>query len=151
MASVSVSELVLFIAALTVAAGVATTLTASVSDISQVVSERGSGVADQIATDVEIISDPGSPSSIYDDAGRGNVTVLVKNTGGTTLPADPDVIEFLVNGTYTRVSNVSVVGTDTWSEGEVATVTAQRSLPPGEHRVVVIVEGDRETLRFRVP
>lgn len=151
MASVSVSELVLFIAALTVAAGVATTLTASVSDISQVVSERGSGVAEKIASDVEVISDPGSPASIYDDAGSGNVTVLVKNTGGDTLPTDPDAIEFLVNGTYTQVSTVTVVGTDSWSEGEVAIVTAKRSLPSGEHRIVVIVNGDRETLRFRVP
>ena len=149
MASVSVSELVLFIAALTVAAGVATTLTASVSDISQVVSERGSGVADQIASDVEVISDPGSPSSIYD--GNGTVTVLVKNTGSDTLPVDPDSVELLVNGTYTQVSTVTVAGAESWGEGEVATVTAERSLPPGEHRVVVIVHGDRETLRFRVP
>lgn len=149
MASVSISELVLFIAALTVAAGVATTLTASVSDISRVVSERGTGVADQIATEVEVISDPGTPDSIYD--GSGNLTVLVKNTGDSVLDGDPGGVEVLVDGEYVAVSNLSVVGAESWRTGEVAVLTVERSLDPGEHRVVVIVNGDRELLRFRVP
>lgn len=150
MASVSVSELVLFIAALTVAAGVATTLTASVTDISQVVSERGTGVADQIATEVEVISDPGSPASIYDDD-TGNITVLVKNTGESVLDPEPGGIEVLVDGEYTAVSDLTVVGAEHWREGEVAVLTVERALDPGEHRVVVMVNGDRELLRFRVP
>lgn len=149
MANVSVSELVLFIAALTVAAGVATTLTASVSDISQVVSERGDGVADSIATEVEVISDPGSPASIYDDS-TGNVTLLVKNTGDGQLAATTDRVEVLVDGSYTRVANVTVVGGDEWREGDVARVTVESSLSEGEHRIVVIVDDDRELLRFRV-
>lgn len=78
MASVSVSELILFIAALTVALGVATTLTTNVADISNSIGERGGSVSDDIKTDVEIISDSGTPESIYD--GDGNVTILVKNT-----------------------------------------------------------------------
>lgn len=149
MANVSVSELVLFIAALTVAAGVATTLTASVSDISRVVSERGEGVADSIATEVEVINDPGSPASIYDDS-TGNVTLLVKNTGDGQLAATTDRVEVLVDGSYTRVANVTVVDGDEWYEGDVARVTVESSLSEGEHRIVVIVDDDRELLRFRV-
>lgn len=150
MASVSVSELVLFIAALLVATGVATTLTASVSDISQVVSERGNGVADQIATEVEVINDPGSPASIY-NATSGNITLLVKNTGSGTLPADPKAIEVLVDGNYTQVSNVTVAGGGNWREGDVAILTVEETLSSGEHRIVVFINEDREILRFRVP
>lgn len=147
MATVSVSELVLFIAAITVAAGVATTLTASVTDISSVVSERGSGVADDIATEVEIISDPGSPDAIY---ANSTVTLLVKNTGERTLAAEPGQVDVLVDGTYVTVDDVTVVGAAEWREGEVARVTVSKTLSPGSHRVVVFVDEDRELIRFRV-
>lgn len=147
MASVSVSELVLFIAALTVAAGVATTLTANVMDITNAVSERGSGVADKIETEVEVISDPGSPSSVYDD---GTVTVLVKNTGERPLDASPGGVDVLVDGSYETVADVTVVGDATaWRSGEVARVNVSRTLASGAHRVVVYVGEDEEVLRFR--
>lgn len=151
MANASVSELILFIAALTVAAGVATTLTASVTDISNVVSERGSGVAQKIGTEIEVINDPGSPGSIYNRSGNENVTLLVKNTGAETLPADPDRIDVLVDGTFQSVANVTVVGgASDWGRGDVVRLTVERALSPGEHRAVVIVNEDREVLRFRV-
>jgi flagellar protein FlaG len=149
MANVSISELVLFIAALTVAAGVATTLTANVTDISNAVSERGGSVADKIETDVEVISDPGSPSSIYDNDSE-TVTVLVKNTGEQTFAAEPSQVDVLVDGSYETVDNVTVVGSEsTWRTGEVARVNVSTALSSGEHRVVVYVDEDKEVLRFR--
>lgn len=149
MANVSISELVLFIAALTVAAGVATTLSANVMDISNAVSERGGGVADKIETEVEVISDPGSPSSVYDND-TDTVSVLVKNTGERTLDASPSGIDVLVDGQYATVENVTVVSDGSqWRSGEVVRVNVSRTLSPGDHRVVVYVGEDEEVLRFR--
>ncbi|MFC7045653.1 flagellar protein G [Halobacteriaceae archaeon GCM10025711] len=84
MANASITELVLFIAALTVAAGVATTLTANVAEISNAVQERGDGVADNIETEIDVITDPGSPSAIYNGTSE-TITLLVKNTGERSL------------------------------------------------------------------
>jgi len=151
MASVSISELILFIAALTVALGVSTTLMSNVQDISQSLGAKGDGVTEQIETDVEIISDPGSPSAIYDD-GSGNVTVLVKNTGQKTLAADGTELDVLVDGEYQTIENATVVGAPdahAWRSGEVLRVTVTRSLDPGSHRIAVHANGDTATIRFR--
>lgn len=151
MASVSVSELILFIAALTVALGVATTLTTNVADISNSIGERGGSVSEDIKTDVEIISDGGAPDAIYDDA-TGNVTILIKNTGQKTLPADGSQLDVLIDGRYATVANATVVGrqrASTWGPGEVMRVTLSSSLDPGPHRIKVIANGDSSTLRFR--
>jgi flagellar protein FlaG len=151
VASVSVSELILFIAALTVALGVATTLTTNVADISNSIGEQGGSVSDDIKTDVEIISDSGTPGSIYNDT-EGNVTILVKNTGQKTLPADGSQLDVLIDGEYAQVENASVVGRPNasgWGPGEVLTVTFSRTLSTGDHRVKVVANGDSSTLRFR--
>ena len=151
MASVSVSEMILFIAALTVALGVATTLTANVADISNSIGERGSGVAEKIKTEVEIISDSGSPDAIYDD-GEENVTILVKNTGQKTLAADGSQLSILVDGRYATIQNATVVGRPdarAWRPGEVLEITVSRQLDPGDHRVKVSVRGDSTTIQFR--
>lgn len=151
MASVSVSELIIFIAALTVALGVATTLMSNVQEISQSMGEKGDGVAATIETDVEIISDPGSPEAVYDDS-TGNITILVKNTGQKTLAADGTELDVLVDGEYATIENATVVGAPdaaAWRSGEVLRVTVSRPLDAGPHRVTIHANGDSETLRFR--
>ena len=151
MASVSVSELILFIAALTVALGVATTLTVNVADISNSIGERGGSVSEDIKTEVEIISDSGSPDAIYNDT-DGNVTILVKNTGQKTLPADGSQLDVLVDGEYQRIDATAVVVAENatgWGPGEVLRVTVNRSLDPGDHRIKVIANGDSSAIRFR--
>jgi len=149
MANVSISELVLFIAALTVAAGVATTLTTNVMHISNAVSERGGDVANKIQTEVQIINDPGSAGSIYNSS-TGNVTLLVKNTGDRPLDARPGQFDVLIDGQYRVPANVTVLGSaSTWRPGEVVAVTITDSLSAGPHRAVVYVDDDKEVLRFR--
>lgn len=149
MASVSSSTLIIFIASLLVAASVAGTMTNGVQRLSGALSDRSVDVSQEIQTDVEIISDPGSPSAIYaDDA--NNVTILVKNTGSETVAAVPDKFEVVVNGRFRTNVSVAVVDGSTWKPGNVARLNVSEvDLGAGDHRAVIIVNGDREVLEFR--
>ncbi|CQH54839.1 fla cluster protein FlaG [Halobacterium hubeiense] len=150
MASVSSSTLIIFIASILVAASVAGTMTNGVQRLSGALGDRSVDVSEQIRTDVELISDPGSPSSIYDSS-DDTITLLVKNTGSKTLPARPGTFDILVNGRYVSPSNVNVtvIGGGQWQTGDVARVTLERDLSADDHRIVVTVNGDEELLEFR--
>jgi len=149
VASVSSSTLIIFIASILVAASVAGTMTNGVQRLSDALGDRSVDVSKEIQTDVEIISDAGSPDSIYDD-GSNNLTVLLKNTGSNSLGADPDIVEFIVDGQYQTGLTVEVVDGTSWTPGNVARVNATGvDLESGDHRIVVIVHGDEEVLEFR--
>ncbi|WP_121741730.1 flagellar protein G [Natronorubrum halophilum] len=153
MAGESVSTLILFIAAMLVAATVAGTLVTTVTDISGSIDTHSGDVSDQIDTDIEIISDPGS-DAVYDG---DTVSILVKNTGQKTLAVDGSDIDVLVNGEYVTNSVTATVygdaGDSSLRSGEVAQLdVSDQTLETGEeHRVVVIAIGDRETLEIYVP
>ncbi|UWG48019.1 Archaellum protein G, flagellin of FlaG/FlaF family [Halanaeroarchaeum sp. HSR-CO] len=146
MASVSSETLIIFIASLLVAASVAGTMTTGVNRLSDALGDRSIDVSDEIRTDIEIISDPGS-NQTYDGS---NVTVLVKNTGSGTLAHDPDTIDVLIDGQYRTAVSTTVIEQDTWREGSVIRLTVTGvDLATGDHRVVVDIDGDREVLEFR--
>lgn len=156
MGSDSVSALILFIAAMLVAAGVAGTLVTNVNDISNSIDTYSGDVRDQIDTDIEIISDPGSDAIYNDTDGNETVSILVKNTGQKTLASDGSDIDVLVDGSYVSRNSLSLEildgdGSATWRSGDVAELEIDRTLERGtEHRVVVIANGDRETFEFYV-
>ena len=149
MASTSVSTLVIFIAAVSIAAAVSGVMVTTVGDIANSVDDRGGDVAADLDTDIEIISDPES-GAVY-NATREEVTVLVKNTGRRTLAAQPSVVEVLVEGRYVPSSayDVTALDSDAWRTGTVARVVVNESVAAGDHRVTVVVGSERETLRFR--
>jgi flagellar protein FlaG len=149
MASASVSELIIFIAAVSIAAGVSGVMVTTVGGISDSFDEQGASVASEIDTDIEIISDPGS-DAVYNDT-DGEIRLLVKNTGRRVIATETSSIEVLVDGRYIAPSsyNVTVLDGDTWDDGSVARVLVNDSLPTGDHRVTVVVGAERETLRFR--
>lgn len=150
MAGSSVSTLVIFIAAVSVAAAVSGVMVTTVGDISASLDERGADVAADIDTDVEIISDPAA-GAVY-DAGNGTVTVLVKNTGRRTLSTEGTAIEVLLDGRYVSRSAYDATvldGAGAWREGEVVRVVVDESVTAGDHRVTVVVGSERETLVFR--
>ena len=149
MASVSASHLILFVASMVIAAGVAGTLTNEVSRVSGAIDDFGVEVSDDIRSDIEIISDAGSP--VYDRNGNGNVTLLVKNTGAITLATEPSAVEVLVDGVFQSAVSVSVVDAASWEPGAVARVEFEADgLATGDHRVKVVVNGDEEVFTFRV-
>lgn len=149
MASVSVSTLIIFIASIIVAASVAGTMTVGVSQLGDALGDRSLDVANEIRTDIVIISDPGS-EAIYDETTE-NVTILVKNTGSSELSTDPDSIDVIIDGEYVVDVSTRLIGDDeAWTTGAVVELTVERQLDSGSHRAVVIVNDDRETFEFRV-
>ena len=149
MASAGAAELILFIAALLVAASVAGTLTSEVTRLGDAISARSLDVAEDVRTDVEIVSDPAA--GVYNASGNENVTVYVRNTGSSTLLADASTVDVLLDGEYrTDVSVTAVEGGDTWPEGEVVELRVDAAnLEAGDHRLKLVVNGDEEVLRFR--
>lgn len=144
MASVSASHLILFIASVVIAAGVAGTFTNSVGQLSSAIGDQGVDVSEDVRTDVEIISDSGS--SVYDGT---NLTLLVKNTGSNTLPPDGDSLDIIVDGQYRTDVSIEVLDGPSWTPGNVARVNVTTSLSSGDHRVKLIANGDEEVFRFR--
>jgi flagellar protein FlaG len=155
MASTPVSTLIIFIAAVSIAAGVSGVMVSTVGDISTSLEDRGAAVTQSIDTEIEIISDPGSDAIVRDYEGDSDgdteLVVLVKNTGDRTIPTTGSAIEVLVNGRYVSPGeySVEVVGGGAWTDGDVVRIVIDRALAAGDHRATVIVGSDHETLRFR--
>lgn len=151
MASVSISHMVLFIASILIAASVAGTLVTGVDRVSDALSHQSLDTSDSIQTDISIISDTGS-DRMYDGE---NISILVKNTGATTLTPDVDRIDILVNGQFIPSDDSTIVIVDgsaehEWASGEVIEITIDAALDPGEHRVTVLVRGNEDVVTFRV-
>lgn len=151
MASASVSEMVLFIAGIVVAASVAGTLVTQVDRFNDAIDARSLDVAGEVRTDVAVISDPGA--QVYNRSGADNVTLFVRNTGSTDLPGDGSTIDVVFDGAFVENLSVTVVeGGPGWSTGGVIRIEFDAgSLADGtDHRVQVIVNEDEERFRFRV-
>lgn len=158
MASVSATHIILFIASVVVAAGVAGTVVMEVNELSDAVETRSSAVSEEIATDIQITSDAAYTDSIYDETDE-EVTVLVKNVGSESLQAHPNEIDVLVDGRliprqYTDVERVDV-DDDTWRPGGVVEVTVDVAGHDavdvsGDTRVTVIVNDNEDSIDFPV-
>lgn len=146
MASVSVSHVVLFIAAVGVAAMVAGTATGVANDVSDAIRDSGASTGAELDTDLAIISDPGS-DAIYNDS-TGTVTLLVKNTGSRVLSTDTGAIDTLLDGRLVAEANVTVVDGEYWRPGNVVRITLDATLAEGSHRVVVRTNGQESVLTF---
>lgn len=147
MASVSVSHMILFIASIVIAGGVAGTLTDQVGRLSDAIDDQGLDVSEEVRTDIEIISDSGS--SVYNDT-TGNITLLVKNTGSKKLVANSQQIDVLINGTYRSNFQTTVVDGSDWDTNNVIEMVIHiGQLSSDDHRVKLIVNGDQEVFTFR--
>ncbi len=148
MSGVSVTHLVLFIASMVVASSVAVAFTGQVDDLTASLDQRGDDLSDEVRTDVEVISDPGS--QVYNRSGGENVTLLVKNTGDRTLPSDDTAVDVVLDGTYVANVSVTVLDDTVWGEASVARLEVDGPrLDAGDHRVKLVVSGDEEVFRFK--
>lgn len=155
MAGEASSYLLIFIASMVVAAGVAGLFTNEMTAVGHALEDRSDVTRDKFRTDIEVISEPGSPihdlPADRDGDGNANVTVYVKNTGQRQLPSDPEDVTVLVDGTLQTGLDVTVVDDTEWNPGSVIHITFEYgSLAFGDHRVTVSVTGDQDSLEFRV-
>jgi len=154
MASVSASHLIIFIASIVIAAGVAGTLTSEVGRLSGAIDDIGIDLSQDIRTDIEIISDEGSESGGTNTAfDSGNLTLHVKNTGSRNLPASSDSVDVFVDGQYESTVTVTVVDGTEWDVDDVVRLEIETTLTgsdTGDHRVKVVVGSDEEVFEFRI-
>jgi flagellar protein FlaG len=149
MASESVSSLILFIASLVVAAGVAGTLTTGVQRVSSSIDEGSLDTAQQIRTDVEIINDP---SRNYDDT--TDLTLYIKNTGTQGILNKPESFSIIANGDFVPNSDITVSdannnGIEAFREGDVAEIVIPAGyIDSGDNRIFLTVNSDEEVLQF---
>ena len=150
MSGVSASHLVIFIASIVVAAGVAGTLVTQVDRVSTSIADQSEDVEEQIDTDIRIISDTGSPDTIY-DSGSDTLTLYVKNTGDTEPQLERTDIDVLIEGSFNspdvqRVDDNDETGV--WLPGTVIEVTVGDVDISGDTRVTVSVHENEDTIRF---
>lgn len=151
MASVSSAHLVLFIAAVIVAAALGGTITDSAGRIGGAIHDRAVDNSQEVAGELRVVSDPESPSAVYDNTSE-TLTLYVKNTGGITLRDAPEDVAVLVNGTYQDDVQTTVLEGDAWRPGSLLRVQVNVSLPSNsETRVVVQSEGARDLFVFTTP
>lgn len=156
MSGVSASTLVIFIASILVAAGVAGTLVTTVGDISTSAETRGDAITETIDTDIELLNDGGG-SNFYVENGDGTnqITFYVRNTGSTGLLQDPNEIDVLLNGGFVANADLTIASMngaddDVWAEGEVLelVVTLDEELDGSGNRLTVSTRGTERSLEF---
>ncbi|ADD06420.1 fla cluster protein FlaG [Natrialba magadii ATCC 43099] len=152
MASVSATHLIMFIGSLIIASAVAGTVIMEVGNVSDSIEMRGSSVAEEIETDIAIISDESQGDTMVEETGDGiyNVTVLAKNIGNKDIPAEQQIIDALIDGTYSTVTDVTRVDedSDTWQSGGVVEVTIETHEVSGDTEVILLVKGNEDTISF---
>jgi flagellar protein FlaG len=154
MSGVSASHLVIFIASVVVAAGVAGTIVTEGDRVSSSIADQTAGVSDRIDADVQIISDTGQPDAIYDDADE-TLVLYVKNTGAADLRASAADIDVLIDGRFHVPANVTRMdgGADAtaWPTGAVVEVVVDGvAITSGEPtRITVTVAGNDDAIRIR--
>lgn len=154
MASVSVSHLIIFIASLVVAAGVAGTLTTGVERVSNAVEDGSLDVSQQVRTDIDVVSDPKSPTLDAND----NVTVYVRNTGSQGIFIQPDSIDMVLNGDFVPNSEFTVTDANgdrtTARPGDVMAIEINNDngyVNTGDNRLYITVNSDEEVYEFSNP
>jgi len=150
MASVSVSHLIIFIASLVVAAGVAGTLTTGVERVSNAVEDGSLDVSQQVRTDIDIVSDPSSPSI---NTTTENLTVHVRNTGSQGIFIQPDSIDMVLNGEFVPNSGFTVTDANgaqtTARTGDVMAIEIDSEyVSSGDNRLYITINSDEEVYEF---
>jgi Putative archaeal flagellar protein G len=153
MASVSVSHLIIFIASLVVAAGVAGTLTTGVERVSNAVEDGSLDVSQQVRTDIDVVSDPKNPTL----DGNNNVTVYVRNTGSQGIFIQAESIDMVLNGDFIPNSEFTVTDANgdrtTARTGDVMAIEINNDNgyvnPNGDNRLFITVNSDEEVYKFR--
>ncbi|MHB8606224.1 MAG: hypothetical protein ACYDCK_13320 [Thermoplasmatota archaeon] len=141
MAAETSAQLIFFIAASVLAAGVSAILTGAVTHTAGKIEERSAAMGSALTTQIVVVNDPS-------DVPNNPVLLYVKNVGTTSL--NESLLTVVVDGTP-RTFTVSLLGGATrWGEGDVAEYSIAVTLAAGDHQARVTTEnGVSADLRFR--
>lgn len=158
MASVPASHIILFIASIVVAAGIAGTVVIEVNNLSGAIETQGSATATEIGTEIEIVSDAGQPEAIYDLA-NDEITLYVKNLGDENLEVHHSAVDVLVDGQYVSHDYFELEHrygeSSSWQTGDVVELridvgTADNIDVSGDTTVTVIANDNEDSIDFHV-
>lgn len=151
MASVSSAHLVLFIAAILIAAVLAGTVTESAGQLGNAIEENSDAESARTDAEIAVVSDADSPTAVYNNS-TDTLTLYVKNVGASTLPSDSDDVAVLVNGQYQTDVRTTVLNDDLWRPSVLLRVRVNVTLADAaDTRVVVNPTGARDTFTFTTP
>lgn len=155
MADASISQLIVLVVSLSIAATVGGMVMQSAGMISGSIEDQSQTVSRQIETDIEIINDP---QYMFENVNGGdnNLVLYVKNTGSEKIENSYSIIDVFVDGTYLSEGNIekrNIIGDVRWYPSRVLKIVTnytKENLKSGDHRVKLIVYNNEDTLKFRI-
>lgn len=149
-AGASATQMVFFITSVIIALSVVGAIFLNIQSISSAAIMGSKTFAEQLKTDITIISDP---ELIPYNSSSGIYTFYVKNTGKEELGIQ--YITVIIDGTIVADSNLNktILGNDPmWLSGDVLQINATTSLSASSHNIRVITDnGIEDTFSFRIP
>lgn len=136
------SSMILLIGGLIVATLVVGVIFTSSQTLSNGITDLSDSKAENLRTDIEIISDK-SANAIYNNS---EITILVKNTGSTELDSNQPTLQ--VDGKFVNISSSTVVDGKNWDVNNVLRITATKSLDTNkEHIFTVDANGETASIK----
>lgn len=143
-AETAVTHMIFFIAAIIIAMGVVTVLSADIQSMVSSSSVNSKLLSEQMRTDITIVNDP---YVIPYDASAHHYTFYAKNTGKTELV--PEFITVLVDGVLIESTEMDIDlpdGDVVWRPGDVLVINVSTTPDPleaGDHRILVAAENGK--------
>ncbi|XRP96345.1 flagellar protein G [Methanocaldococcus sp. 16A] len=137
MASNAMSEIVMFVAVLLIAAFVAGILTTSTYKISINIGKKGDALATKLSQDFEIINDPGN---ITRNASAGTTLLYIKNTGKDPIIFTNSSFTVIIDGNIVKINTTNQLttpGINVLYPGDVGEIVVNYN-ETGYHRIKVI-------------
>ncbi|MDY6931598.1 MAG: hypothetical protein SVJ22_06775 [Halobacteriota archaeon] len=145
MAESAATHAIYFMAAIVMAVAVIGVLNSSVQDVTTAASGNSRMLADQMRTDIAIISDP--------EEIPNNKIFYVKNIGTKTL--DGALTDIIVNGVYISENdmNKSVIGRSdlVWKGTDILQIEIDTPAPSGDNKIKIITQnGVSDEMEFTI-
>ncbi|XRO77378.1 flagellar protein G [Methanocaldococcus sp. 10A] len=137
MASNAISEIVIFVAVLLIAAFVAGILTTSTYKISINIGKKSDALATKLSQDFEIINDPGN---IIRNSSAGTTYLYIKNTGKDPIIFTNSSFTVIIDGSIVKINTTNQLttpGINVLYPGDVGEIVVNYN-ETGYHRIKVI-------------
>lgn len=140
--SVTATHVIIFIAAIAVATGVAAVVSSTTDLLQSGILEKSKQTSEKLRTDIKIVH-------VY--ATAANTTIYVLNSGSTVL--NQSAMSVFIDGEWRSISRIDIVNMTTniqnsvWDPQEVIAVNAS-IVSPGRHKAKVAIGGASDEYLF---